>query len=109
MQVEYICCNYCFAGHCVVDETEKGWYITYIDRDPEAVRKMEASQKKEKMDMDDEERTAMFIQQQIEKARETGKVKPEAEFTELQRESEEEKVAFKLGGAVKKTETPAAK
>ena len=22
-------------GLCVVDETEKGWYITYIDRDPE--------------------------------------------------------------------------
>jgi len=22
---------------CVVDETEKGWFVTYIDRDPEAI------------------------------------------------------------------------
>ena len=30
-----------FIGHCVVDETPKGWYITYIDRDPEAIRRQE--------------------------------------------------------------------
>lgn len=23
-------------GKCVVEETERGWYITYIDRDPKA-------------------------------------------------------------------------
>ena len=24
-------------GHCVVDETPKGWFITYIDKDPEVI------------------------------------------------------------------------
>lgn len=24
-------------GKCVVDETEKGWFVSYIDRDPEAI------------------------------------------------------------------------
>ena len=38
-------------GHCVVDETEKGWFIQYVDRDPETIRRQDALQKKEKMDM----------------------------------------------------------
>ena len=24
-------------GHCVVDETPKGWFVTYIDKDPEVI------------------------------------------------------------------------
>lgn len=24
-------------GHCVVDETPKGWFIAYIDKDPEVI------------------------------------------------------------------------
>ena len=28
-------------GKCEVDETEKGWFVTYIDRDPEKLRKVE--------------------------------------------------------------------
>lgn len=24
-------------GKCVVDETEKGWFVAYIDRDPETI------------------------------------------------------------------------
>ncbi len=50
------------TGHCVVDQTEKGWFVQYIDRDPETIRRQEQLQKKEKMEMDDEERTAAFIQ-----------------------------------------------
>ena len=30
------------TGKCEVDETEKGWFLTYIDRDPEKLRQMEA-------------------------------------------------------------------
>ncbi|CAB0034240.1 unnamed protein product [Trichogramma brassicae] len=33
------------TGKCVVDETEKGWFVTYIDKDPETIA---ASEKKEK-------------------------------------------------------------
>ena len=48
------------AGKCVVDQTEKGWFMQYVDRDPEAIRKQEAAQRKEKMDLDDEEKAARF-------------------------------------------------
>ena len=24
-------------GHCVVDETPKGWFVAYIDKDPEVI------------------------------------------------------------------------
>jgi len=57
------------TGQCVVDETEKGWFITYIDRDPETLAAQEKKAKKEKMDKDDEERLMDFIDKQIERAK----------------------------------------
>lgn len=50
------------VGHCVVDQTEKGWFVQYVDRDPETIRRQTEMAKKEKMELDDEERTARFIQ-----------------------------------------------
>ena len=82
-------------GHCIVDETEKGWFIQYIDRDPETIRRQEAVQKKEKMDMDDEERRARFIQQQIERSHKDSETEGPA-YTEIQRQSEDEKIEFQL-------------
>ena len=35
------------SGKCVVDQTEKGWYVTWIDRDPETIARQEALEKKE--------------------------------------------------------------
>ncbi|XP_011873114.1 PREDICTED: DNA/RNA-binding protein KIN17 [Vollenhovia emeryi] len=61
------------TGQCVVDETEKGWFITYIDRDPETLAAQEKKAKKEKMDKDDEERLMDFIDKQIEKAKQDTK------------------------------------
>lgn len=75
----------------MVDYTEKGWFVQYIDRDPETIKKQEQAKAKEKMDMDDEERTASFIQKQIERAAEQGTSAKETEYTELKRENEEEK------------------
>ena len=49
-------------GHCNVDQTEKGWFVQYIDRDPETIRRQTEMAKKEKMELDDEERTARYIQ-----------------------------------------------
>ncbi|KAJ8384553.1 hypothetical protein AAFF_G00200860 [Aldrovandia affinis] len=83
-------------GYCKVDETPKGWYIQYIDRDPETIRRQEELEKKKKQDLDDEERSAKFIEEQVRRGR-GGRVEEEAPvFTELKRESEEEKVAFNL-------------
>ena len=48
-------------GICEVDQTEKGYYIKYIDRDPIALWKKEAKEKMEKAELDDEERAARFL------------------------------------------------
>ncbi|KAI1888063.1 hypothetical protein AGOR_G00181190 [Albula goreensis] len=82
-------------GYCKVDETPKGWYIQYIDRDPETIRRQEELEKKKKQDLDDEERSAKFIEEQVRRGQE-GKNEETPVFTELKRESEEEKVAFNL-------------
>lgn len=56
-------------GHCVVDETEKGWYVAYIDRDPETLRRQAAAQRRQKAERGQEERMQDFIQRQIELGR----------------------------------------
>lgn len=48
-----------------MDETPKGWYIQYIDRDPETIRRQQEQERKKKQDLDDEEKTAKFIEQQV--------------------------------------------
>ncbi|CAN8001187.1 unnamed protein product [Ixodes hexagonus] len=81
-------------GHCTVDETEKGWFITYIDRDPETIKKQEALAKKEKLDLDDQDRLARFIDKQIERDRQrTAEPSSTADagLAEFKREDEEEK------------------
>ncbi|XP_027009747.1 DNA/RNA-binding protein KIN17 [Tachysurus fulvidraco] len=83
-------------GFCKVDETPKGWYIQYIDRDPETIRKQEEQERKKKQDLDDEERSAKFIEEQVRRGKEGKVAEEEPVFTELKRENEEEKVAFNL-------------
>ncbi|KYB28824.1 DNA/RNA-binding protein KIN17 [Tribolium castaneum] len=84
------------TGKCLVDETEKGWFITYVDRDPETIAREEKKNKKMKMDKDDEERTLEFVQKQVELAQERGLTKNEPVYTELIRENEEEKLKLDL-------------
>ena len=83
------------SGKCVVDQTEKGWYITWIDRDPETIARQEALQKKEKMAKDDNELMQEFINKQIERGSISAKHET-VEYTELQR-TKDEKIALKLG------------
>lgn len=54
-------------GKCVVDETDEGWFVTYIDRDPETIA---AKEKKEKIIKDDEEKMANVIKKQVKKGAE---------------------------------------
>lgn len=84
-------------GHCVVDETEKGWFISYIDRDPETLAMQEKIAKKQKMDKDDEERLAEFIEEQVRRGHKVDE--PSTSYTELKRQNEEEtiKIDLKLG------------
>lgn len=54
-----------FVGICEIEQTEKGWYITLIDKDAETVRREMDSEKKEKMDLDDEQRRQKLIAEQV--------------------------------------------
>ncbi|XP_066489668.1 DNA/RNA-binding protein KIN17 [Tiliqua scincoides] len=93
-------------GYCKVDETPKGWYIQYIDRDPETIRRQQEQEKKKKQDLDDEEKTARFIEEQVRRGLE-GKEQEEPVYTELNRENDEEKVVFNLNkGASTSTAGP---
>ncbi|XP_061523533.1 DNA/RNA-binding protein KIN17 isoform X1 [Phycodurus eques] len=84
-------------GLCKVDETPKGWYIQYIDRDPETIRRQEELARRKKHELDDEERSAKFIEEQVRRGRGDKEEGEDPVYTELKRENEEEKVAFNLG------------
>ncbi|XP_028810907.1 DNA/RNA-binding protein KIN17 [Denticeps clupeoides] len=84
-------------GFCKVDETPKGWYMQYIDRDPETIRRQEELERKKKQDLDDEERSAKFIEEQVRRGRAGKEPEEDPVYTELKRENEEEKVLFNMG------------
>ncbi|KAH8379471.1 hypothetical protein KR009_005122 [Drosophila setifemur] len=79
------------TGQVVADETEKGWFVTYIDRSPEAMERQSKADRKEKMEKDDEERMTDFIEKQIKKAKakEGDEDSEQEKFTELKREENE--------------------
>ncbi|CAL1374509.1 unnamed protein product [Linum trigynum] len=98
------------TGKCKVDETPKGWFITYIDRDSETMFKEKMKSKRLRADMVDEERQEREIQKQIEKAEllltgkagdgegnglEEGAVEPPAK--ELKLDADGVKIGFQLG------------
>ncbi|KAK9885885.1 hypothetical protein WA026_013760 [Henosepilachna vigintioctopunctata] len=86
------------TGKCIVDETEKGWFITYVDRDPDTIAKDERKNKKRKMDKDDEERNLEFIEKQVKLAEEKGshEVPVNSTNSELIRNNEEDVVKLDL-------------
>eukprot|EP00986_Skeletonema_menzelii_P004594 scaffold1572_cov141-Skeletonema_menzelii.AAC.9 len=45
-------------GICVVEETERGWYVTYIERDPALLARQEALKKKAEADQREEQLAA---------------------------------------------------
>lgn len=95
-------------GICTVEHTEKGLFITYIDRDPETLLRNEELAKKDKMAKDDDERQAKVIADMIERgkkaaeSRKTGSDlidEDEADLEEkmkLKKESEDQKIVFSL-------------
>ena len=84
------------SGKAKIEESEKGWWITWIDRDPETVARQEALAKRDKMSKDDDERMADFVAKQVERQREKsyGQDLEEDKYTELVRMSEDEKISI---------------
>ncbi|XP_051122771.1 KIN17-like protein [Andrographis paniculata] len=56
------------TGKCKVEETPKGWFMTYIDRDSETLFKEKMKNKRIKADIVEEEKQEKEIQRQIERA-----------------------------------------
>lgn len=56
------------TGVARVDDTEKGWFIAWIDNSPKALAKAEASMKKDRQTTSDEQRERLLITEQIERA-----------------------------------------
>jgi len=56
------------TGVARVDETEKGWFLAWIDNSPKALAKAEASMKKDRATTSDEQRERLLIAEQIERA-----------------------------------------
>ena len=73
------------TGKCEVDETEKGWFLTYIDRDPVKLREAELRAKRERAEMDSDERYLKEVDKLVKVARQEGAADAPA-ATELLRE-----------------------
>ncbi|KAI9043173.1 putative C2H2 finger domain protein (Kin17) [Aspergillus affinis] len=93
-----------------VEETEKGLFVSYIDRSPETMKRREAIMKKERQDRGDEEREQRQIQEQVERAQQNAEKEDEIdpEARNLQR-AEGEKVKLNLGFGSKPTATEESK
>ena len=71
------------TGVCVVDQTEKGWYIQWIDRDPVKMRMKEAMEERERAKVSEEERVRRRLRKQIKAAEDRGMVDLPAASTGL--------------------------
>lgn len=65
---------------CVVDETERGWFIQWIKRDADGIATREAQKRKERAVMDEESRAAKFLRKQVEIAEAVTKNATETEL-----------------------------
>lgn len=85
-------------GYAEVDHTERGWYITYIDRDPETLRRQELSKRRDKGEKDYDERMRIVINEQIERGKESSRPSEEEKEEDklLRREDESDKIILKL-------------
>lgn len=89
-------------GLCKVEDTPKGWFITYIDRESGTLFKEKQKEKRERAELAEQDRHEKEIQEQIERASKTARREEgdaDEERRSLQRDPDTgEKVAFNLGG-----------
>jgi len=79
------------TGKAIIDETEKGWYVTWVQKDQDTLDKEKKAAKKERMIKDDEEKVKDYIDAQIEKAKAQSTLdESEFEATELLKTEDEQ-------------------
>lgn len=57
-------------GKAIVDETEKGWHVQYIERDPKVLERQAQQEARRQLDLDEEERNKRMIDEQVSAAEE---------------------------------------
>ena len=70
-------------GYAEIEDSEKGWYVTWTLKDPAQELRDQKAAKKEKLALDDEERVKEYIEAQIEKASRQSKSYTEFMATKL--------------------------
>ncbi|KAF8048016.1 hypothetical protein N665_2724s0006 [Sinapis alba] len=102
------------TGKCKVEETPKGWFITYIDRDSETLFKERLKNKRVKSDLAEEEKQEREIQKQIDRAAEKlNTCDDDDDDDDVEKKKDEDllrlksgvKVGFSLGGGIKQAVT----
>ncbi|CDP17951.1 unnamed protein product [Coffea canephora] len=90
------------TGKCKVEETPKGWFITYIDRDSETLFKEKMKNKRIRADLAEEEKQEREIKKQIERAEQLmNGNEQEVQEKRLFEKSEDEKIKLSLGSLSK--------
>ena len=109
------------SGKCVVEENERGWFVSYIERDASIIARKEAQQRKEVADKAAEEAQAQRMElQRVEAAKALDRVGGALtlEATSLERQDDDQPIKVALGSTlsssrvakagIKKKATPAA-
>ncbi|XP_019151258.1 PREDICTED: DNA/RNA-binding protein KIN17-like [Ipomoea nil] len=95
------------AGKCKVEETPKGWFITYIDRDSETLFKEKMKNKRMRADIAEEEKQEREIKKQRERAEQLmgaadengSQQKLEPELKPLQKSESDQKIKLSLASS----------
>mmetsp|Transcript_11366 Transcript_11366/g.46055 ORF Transcript_11366/g.46055 Transcript_11366/m.46055 type:complete len:410 (-) Transcript_11366:89-1318(-) len=86
------------TGQCVVDETEKGWFIQWIDKDPAAIARQAQLEERRKHDRDDAERAERAVQRRARDARrQLGDLGASEDAADELRRDSSEKLSVSLG------------
>ncbi|CBQ70352.1 related to RTS2-Basic zinc-finger protein, involved in UV response and DNA replication [Sporisorium reilianum SRZ2] len=103
-------------GIVQAEDTDQGWYLTWIDNSPAALARQDALQKMERAKMDDEQRQCRLLQEQIERAAGTSSANGSRDAAEpldkaregLQRNgSEPIRIGLSLGALARKSDQSA--
>lgn len=93
---------------CKIDETERGWFVQWIDTSSKNAAQQDAIRKQERLKEDQEEEDRKMIQEQVQRGKASSSSKASSSmYTDLQRTSGDEKLVF-AAPAVKLAQTSSA-
>eukprot|EP01067_Filipodium_phascolosomae_P006798 Filipodium_phascolosomae@DN5144_c0_g1_i1.p1 len=81
------------SGQCEIEHTPKGWFIKYIDRDPEKLQRDKERSEREKDELDTDERERQRLEETIRQAKDSGAYKP-TEYSGINRTVDEGPIRF---------------